>query len=1054
MSTSPTKTSTPGSPVRPRTSHQQLLSQVQILQQKQLNRRSVPNMKLANFSQEDLKSYTSSSSSNKSHEKLKLLSNSPISKRLHVSNIGDSQYVIPIPFTLQLPPKLSQKNITKETERNDAKSPASSTSLPKRPKSGSSLPKRVKLIYTGTKYERLETSSGEEDSTIIDDDLSNYSFKAPGGITRVPTIPMPPRPNKNPFSAEYIVSQLSSKVISPDERRRTAKLISSDELSIIEEASNSAASSRQPSLKEQTVIVPILRNAPIQSAPNQQAVNERKHSIHKRSFSDESHISSVSSLSSVSEVLFKHPLKLDSRKTSTTSAYSESSTESTASTASWNSLQKSIDISLGEVELMVPIKQRSVVAKKSVFLDKSLPPTPIGTIKRGPAEIESDWVDDDTESSVLLAAQDLTEIQEEIEPLRVSRVSTLLGPPVISHSRQPDSSFEKSIEIDEYYFNDMESVSTAKYSEVTVSTHHEPLSRPNTMRSTVTATSPLRASPLRVNQVITNSPPMVVNKRIVSVDNQGIGKSFSFPNSLENATNSLPKPKEMPNSSSVSRFSLFKHGQIEIPDLNDRAVSQRYSTSHSSYSYNGTNFEDMPSESEVLTNESNDDESSILEPIGIPTRAANNLFKQTMQTCGSDSDSEDSAKASLYAAPIQAKSTPNLKLTPLKSPIKHQRHKSMHTIDFDASSIQSSHASNIHVKSKLIGELSGYSGHTKSRLIGNIKTKLIGNINGILMGNFNQASPFIKDVRVPSPPRKVRNLPERMDIIVTEPPAQVNYAVDFKEAQLEDEEDVFSVAPTIDDISLSQHLGFRPPNDARVLQITKELTNLKLHGHQEDSMRQSHSGTSSSSYQSSNSAKPESNSSASDTESIVIDLTKDNYDVCLINRLNSTTSYKSIIEKSKEGKDIEVVLVDEEDDSELMSLYSKYRNDSWLFRSLSSASNVSTTSTASTTSFAPSAENEKQSLLKSHRNAAYQTTNSLRAPHLKLKTGSLASEASTVSENYNSRRIQRPAKSVAIPPYTSVSNKRHTVSVIGSNYLDYNTDNYDFDSYMKQQQQL
>ena len=68
----------------------------------------------------------------------------------------------------------------------------------------------------------------------------------------------------------------------------------------------------------------------------------------------------------------------------------------------------------------------------------------------------------------------------------------------------------------------------------------------------------------------------------------------------------------------------------------------------------------------------------------------------------------------------------------------------------------------------------------------------------------------------------------------------------------------------------------------------------------------------------------------------------------MIDRSGSTRSYKSTTETIN-GKDVEVVLVDDDDDEqeddeedddkgssydELLSIYSKYRNDTWLFKTI------------------------------------------------------------------------------------------------------------------------
>ncbi|GEQ69268.1 hypothetical protein JCM33374_g2939 [Metschnikowia sp. JCM 33374] len=65
-----------------------------------------------------------------------------------------------------------------------------------------------------------------------------------------------------------------------------------------------------------------------------------------------------------------------------------------------------------------------------------------------------------------------------------------------------------------------------------------------------------------------------------------------------------------------------------------------------------------------------------------------------------------------------------------------------------------------------------------------------------------------------------------------------------------------------------------------------------------------------------------------ENDNIVIDLTEEKYDICMISRNESTTSYKSTIEKTKDGKNVEVVLVEEDEEcddrDDLSSIYSWY----------------------------------------------------------------------------------------------------------------------------------
>ncbi|ODV78099.1 uncharacterized protein CANTADRAFT_23204 [Suhomyces tanzawaensis NRRL Y-17324] len=1081
----------------------------------------LPHMPIAN--DEDIRSATSSSSSNLSQEHLKQLSKSPVSKRLHVATTGDTnKYVIPIPFTLSLPPKLSQKNIQHDLEKRSrsaspVRSPASSrhSSPPKSPSPSRSMSpcrRQTKLVYTSTGYKKLESLSDE-------DELTQDSINKRIAFNRRP----PPLPAKK-GKALKITFQPHS-----------------DELSIIEEASNSGASSRQSSVKskpddqrslppppiekeQQPIIAPLvpvpaqkpkpfLTNVRIMTTPNPRAspvtsipktkteLNLRtlqmqggptkgaELKIHKRSFSDESFVSSISSFSSVGDIMSfsKHPIQYRNLETSPVvrrlnelrgiqandndrivSTSSTVSKTSDGSVASWDSLQSSIDIKSTDTKKQrMPEKLERKISLKPKARLKQLPPTPQsdddwedGSSEEEVSEITKDSFDKDGITSTTITEtededtsmsrgssednEDAETFQinyskesEEVEPLRISRASTLTGSDGLAgpHKLQKLPVDEQTIY--DFYLDDIASISTAKYSEITTFPDEK-------------QTTP-------------------------DFDNSGAGRRFSFPNNRKNVTNSkaIQQQKLSGNSlkSSRSRTSFMsKSGQIEIPDLE----TDSYSAKVSYFSYNTKSANDSESDTSASNSTGTEDEESQLEPIGYPSKAAQNAAKEhfkSMYNATGDEDSDtdiESTKFSLYALRQQAKSTPNLKanrnkeLPPIEGlgapaettnipiaspPRRHQRHKSMYNIDFEYRESGSDFGKEItHKKSKStdLSNLSTPTSGTHDQKAGN---------DGIL----------------------AEESPESLDIVIADPPSQVQYEVDFKEADSNDGHESYDQSPNYtNEVYRSATIHSFPHR--HVDDLSNQMHNLKM-GHTNPRSApgsrsvEEASYSSKSSFQSSNSAGQSSLTSISDNESVVIDLTKDNYDICMVNRQDSIHSYKSVTERTKDGKEVEVVLVDEDED-DLLSLYSKYRNDSWVFRTSSTSSRSSNFSAASFDSNTPS---ESQLSLKQRPEMIkrFQSTNSIRVPgdiaqDLGRKRSNISEASSHLSANYNSRRIQPPInglnkiysrkgaepvfeKPSVRPSYTD-SSKRHTVHTMDSNYFDYTSgDKYDFNTFMKQQ---
>ena len=1084
------------------------------------------------------------------------LSHSPISKRLHISEA--SKYVIPIPFTLQLPPKLSQKNIMKELEkaRSRSASPVRSKSPEKsssrsRSRSRSPHKKQTRLIYTGNGYEKIESLSDDEVDYEIQDELNQRI-----ALARRPAPPLvKTNAKKNPKQAYQ------------------NRFLADDELSIIEEASNSGGSrlssikskglppvpskdveipiSRGNEISLQTppkdvytqnnqvatelsnplsVKIPVTKPKPVYTnikltenpkshiresnirnpnisqerripshdtsnliigsipKPTQEATrqvsnapitnNDTLLKISKRSFSDESHVSSVSSFSSFGDVFsysqvpmqFQNPQKfnLNARAaartpseqppsravSSTSSSGSDSSTSSSgsdASTSSWNSLQKSVDISFNERS------EQSFASHK--------------TLKQKSSNSENDEWEDEEESprtdlgdSSEPSASCTSSEDEETLPLNLSRGSTLFEVSKFL-PKGYKKAIEESVESVEKKDSNKDEISIDEMRVEVVETRRidsEESQIDNSEESQINKSeNQIDNSKNQIdnskNQIHTSKPNQIHNfiirkisdsdtSKVSDSENEGEGKRFSFPNSIANVTNNdvlrqqLKSANSLKSSRSVFSYGSTSNGQIEIPDLNDKAMSEAYSSSKSYSSYNGTTFDDIQSQSSASTL---DADSLKLEPIGFPGKAAQNVVREQyrmMHNDNADSDSDfESSKFSLYASSTKSKSTPclnrNKTLPPVKealgealgeesigkealkptskSPVRHARHRSMYNIDFNVNDFEA--------QPPLPAK------HQKS---------------------FSSDFKKLSETPQPATQPPAKALPNQMVISVTEPPTQVSYAVDFKEAMStpEDEFDNTSIfneyqqTPAMisskDFRKLSNNMDLNVNN--MDLNLVDNMKNLNLEVSTKDPHTDGTLSSSKSSYQTSRSSVAESTTSLSDTESVMIDLTKENYDICMVNRVNSTLSYKSVTEKTKEGKEVEVVLVDEDEendeDDDLLSIYSKYRNNSWLLRTQSTSSSASSRSAASFVSNSsqtqlrlkpkPPVISRSQSTFSPGVISRSQNTFSA-GEDLNLKRSN-GSTKSNISETYQSRRIKLPSNLLRNPEKAPESKEKRS----------------------------
>ena len=843
--------------------------------------------------EEDIKSVSSGGS--RVSDELKLLSKSPLSKRLHINAAGSgSKYVIPIPFTLQLPPKLSPRNRT----------PASSCALsPERQKSPS------RLMYTGSGYEMVDSDDG---NSFLEAQLNK-------------AIAMSPKtPTKSPSGPKGIYTKPKKDL---------------DEMSVINEvpsAGNSRASSLHSRLRELAQETPpavpakpvksmkTSKSGPIHPVPYPMDLEAEKlrfssvnlqrkpppaaqndHQLQKtttianfsqvrdsdnspyreqiRLFSEGSAVSSSRSFSSVEEAVrgrlvsdFRrgfgnYPNKdesmvAESESESTSASYSESENSSiTASSASWDSLQNSVDITIGD--------GKSMVAEESAE----------------DSQIESEGEDSWTDSSVENAS----------ETNKNTVVNSLYLPNVdlpISVERKATLESEK-------------------------------LKKPD--------------------DDVTSQP-------ILSHGNNGAGREFSFPNNTTNITNSPSiKSRKDPYENKSTKFNFSTSaGQIEIPDIDN--LSSNYNWSESSQYlavYQGTKED---------ARETKDESSSkseagllVLEPIGFPSQAAKQVVQLQFQNMyhGSDADSDSDMESITYSA---YSTTPKSKSTPC---LLSGTQKSLPPLPQEVTETQPQLQPPVNMRA-----MGHRRGHTRSKSV---------DLDSLFSMNMRES------VRTNEPSKfeSVKDTEETENIIVNEPPKKISYEVDFTEVEKGDDE---MQTPHGLDRTFTEHLRktlgkmekldlkgkatndiYIPPrlSEKTVPSFERQMFRLPPKPRFDDN-----SSNSATSYQSSRSAISKDSTTASDTDSVEIDLTADKFDICTVKRNNSTASYMSITEKTKEGKPVEVVLVDDDQKDELESIYSKYRNDNWLFRTNSTTS--SSASFSSGASFDSNARSETALKLK------------------------------------------------------------------------------------------
>ncbi|KAG7195449.1 uncharacterized protein KQ657_003211 [Scheffersomyces spartinae] len=980
----------------------------------------------------DIHSISSKTTSHLSADQLKQLSKSPISKRLHVST--NEKYVIPIPFTLQLPPKLSPKNLSKGGGGGPR------TPIPSEPPSplSAQTSKRTRLVYTGQKYEMLDDSDAN-------DELCQSSSGCSPRSSRL--TPLPKRPTK------FAISK--SKVNVPIK----------DNLSIIEEVSVNG-SSRQSSIRDFPPPVPpkdiakeipsdiaklklLVQPQPVKATTTEltlATVTERKsiennnsnnksqllnpfHTLDPNSNSnnhnppslsyapdiphsnkDLKHLEYIkflpspfvensdrkisnSSSSTVSELnntlsdmqeeyiryrtilelreQAKNAQEIDNDKqareeyeqyikkkllvpikmsdntrnvsgqstSTTTSSNGMSSGSEALSTSSWNSLQRSIEISIAELSQKDINITRNESGQSEISID-------YGSWEDASSEEQSNYLDDINDETLILK--------------------------IASDEPTTKSTEEKVI-------NDDQEQSPSTLTTI------EPL----TIRKLIkTAMSP---SDNEENK----QAAVTIDKSLIS-DNEGVGRSFYFPNNLTNATNDEQVKKRSDGFEAKHKLRksfMSTTGQIEIPNIAELSLSNSEEEA----------IEDSESEGDETTKE--------LKLNLAPDSDSQTQLDYDYDYCHAELKNQRSPMGKSESAPLLNQLTTSLTPSAAQrrqsmSPARHQRSRSVFNISNDFNDLYLSPKAEL-ISKESLGISDSLAPPCTPSSTKDVESTTIKSVESE------------KEI---SPPSRTISTPKELPIIVAEPPKKVEYDVDFKELSMEGDEfhsNKMSSGPSVMEI-YANFITEQPHK--RPITTTKNLQPPSLN----EGNRLNNGVTSISSYQSSRSYKGTASSYTTqddDAESVVIDLTKERYNVTHIQRNDSILSYKSVTERTKDGKLVEVVLVDEDDGpatnkDELESLYSKYRHFNFAAGSSQYQGDFETSSLASFTNSVSSSQRlcvkrkDKVETAINLKNVGQQPKTSSKTKTLQKAPSSssstTSSNSSRVSVAYKSSRIKLP----------------------------------------------
>lgn len=939
------------------------------------------------YSSDDLVSVLSgaSSTSGMTSRQLRELSRSPLLKNLHITR---SSYAIPIPFTLQLPPRLS--NSAPTTPKNKA----SFRDLPKSPS---------RLIFTGKSYEALQSDSDSDRS--FGERMDHFS----------------------PGSAKPPAVTTSRKKVAKFVRKTNS--VPADQLSMIEEASraNSMHSKALPLIprapehhnSDGTVLAPVairvpslthepgildaglyknLHESTIDMSRQQEGMGLFHHTdMAQRTEPRPAQIPPSVSSSSVSskKMTRKAPPDMFPNNSAHTSGQAVvqhpapnlgpgraeiSMTHRTGpARAGYNIPPSSMENHGAQTEVLAPVLLNTL--RHSVAFHHNLNDAELRIDKR--------TFSDESQVSSVSSFSSVGDYFN-VNPYAYSTRDLKIPPRGPLHQLRESNSPFLDVEI------------PAKSAEADF---------PDTVLSSGTADDTLDVDTLPLNSEPADE---------AEDSNRGAGFGFSFPNNESNVTNTKKPKAARPVHSTYASISTA--GQIEIPDL---AAMARPETAplHSAAS--------LPT-------------STSMEPIGMPSTAAKSHFKSMFDGIGSDSDSESSFNSQFSKLnndkQAEEKEATQLKPTarnlPLSSPVRHVRGRSMYNIDFDG--LPEASPERKHSRSKSADMLVTRTRPLSTRKYAAIRKSqtekfLIYLGQGIQgkPGNLEEEQQALSPAKLPAKtlsqrasrsPNKPAYSPTASDStvcpqVIVAPPKKVQYAVDFRApSRLAERADSFSIKRPGSTYDCTKPGSLCP----------------------ESAYRSTPTSETASSYQSSRTARETASTAPTDTNSVVIDLTKDGYNLCMIQRNDSQTSYRSVIEKTKDGKDVEVVLVDEDDDNnnnnnnniskdlerdDLLSIYSRYMGD-WVARSDSVRSAASDSSTATSSSWANSEANfHVKSMASLRREQAYKTGPSpvkMRSPQ---KTGK----------------------------FLSIREENARPEGGESHYYDYSAgDNYDFKTFMNQ----
>ena len=410
----------------------------------------------------------------------------------------------------------------------------------------------------------------------------------------------------------------------------------------------------------------------------------------------------------------------------------------------------------------------------------------------------------------------------------------------------------------------------------------EPLSASSTelcRRAAETATPAELQCKKRVN--VTDSNGVIKAPEIApavypdtSFDTCGAGMKYNFPNNALNTTNGDRAKKKTPHRrapSSLFGGHMTPNGQIEIPELGEESPLKTKSVA-------------LPA-----SHPSADDGDSTTD-----SEASFNSHFSNFQ-----------AKWSRYkhirgSKSMDANQSPKLRGP---SPVRRTRHRSVFTIDTVGLDIGLDDTLSRKEEPTLPTR-------TTATPLPAAQSKL--NVFARRPSTALAETPAETRCQTPPEPRRSQKVPDipaadTESIPVTEPPGKVTYPIDFRASASKPQ---------------------RPLNYKYFYSNGHTRSLLSLPSNQPTDSEPS-------SYLFSRKDHEIASTAATETESVTIDLTKEKYDMCLVKRQDLALLYRSVIENTRDGRKVEVVLVDDHEEEEegplepdeLLKIYAQYMGD-------------------------------------------------------------------------------------------------------------------------------